>query len=109
MGAELAGLLRERVVIEHWQAARDDAGADAGSWQVAGPAWAAIMPDAAGEAVAGEARRSGPDWRVTLRADARIGLTSRLWWRGEVLTVRAVTRDPRTPDRLVLRCRRVPA
>lgn len=105
MADELAGLLRERVVVEHWREARDAAGSDAGAWEGAGPAWAAIVPDGAGEPVLGAARRSGQGWRVTLRADARLGLASRLWWRGEVLSVRAVERDPRLPDRVVLRCR----
>ncbi|WP_310497466.1 head-tail adaptor protein [Sandarakinorhabdus sp.] len=108
MTDEMAGGLRERVVMEHWREARDAAGTAAGSWISAGPAFAAITPDAGTAAALGEARRSGRRWRVTMREDARLGLTSRLWWRGETLIVLLAERDPRLPDRVVLRCEAQP-
>jgi head-tail adaptor len=105
MANELAGSLRERVGIETWVGARDDAGFDAGSWQAGETVFAEILPDpAALRPAEGEARRSGQRWLVTLRAPVDIGLTSRLRWAGRVLSVRAVTTDPRQPDRLVVRC-----
>lgn len=103
MTEELSGTLVERVAIERFVEARDDAGAEVGEWRGAGAAWAAIVPDGAG-AAQGEARRSRRRWRVTLRGDAAVGLTSRLVWRGEWLAVLAVERDPRRVDRVVLRC-----
>lgn len=108
MSDELAGLLRERVGIETWVAARDDAGADAGHWQAMGAAGAAIVPDGRAASPQGEARRSGQRWRVTLRAppppSPPVGLTSRLVWQGRLLAVLAVERDPRRPDRQMLVC-----
>lgn len=104
MGEELAGLLRERVAIETWVAARDAAGADAGHWQATGAAAAAIVPDGRAVSPLGEARRSGQRWRVTLRASAAVGLLSRLVWQGRLLAVLAVENDPRQPDRQVLLC-----
>lgn len=105
MSDEVAGTLRERVAIEAWVDARDDAGAVAGYWQGRGMAFAAVVPDAgAVRGVAGEARRSTRRWRVTLRRAAEIGLTTRLIWQGLVLTVLAVESDPRVPDMLALRC-----
>jgi len=100
---ELSGTLRERVAIEAWVDVRDNAGASAGHWQMQGAAFAAIAPDGAG-GNEGEARRSRRRWRVTLRAGADVRLTSRLIWRGEVLSVLAVEQDPQAADRVVLRC-----
>jgi head-tail adaptor len=105
MVAELAGSLSEQVVIETWESARDDAGADAGAWRRAGTVFASVLPDAGPpREVQGAARRSGQRWQVMLRAPVDVGLTSRLLWRGRVLLVRAMISDPRQPDRLVVRC-----
>jgi head-tail adaptor len=107
MADELAGALDERVAIENWIDARDDAGGYAGHWQLMGSAWAAVLPDGGGR-VAGEARQSSRRWRVTLRAPATIGapvsLATRLIWRGAALAILAVEADPRVPDRVMLRC-----
>ncbi len=104
MADELAGRLAERVAVEAWVMARDDAGADAGTWQPWGEVDAAIVPDSGGGAPEGNARRSRRRWRVTVRAPVDIGLTSRLTWRGQRLAVLAVDSDPRQPDRVTLRC-----
>ena len=103
MADEFAGTLVERVAVETWVAARDDAGADVGHWQGESQRLAAIEPDGAG-ASEGEARRSRRRWRVTLRQPVNVGLTSRLRWNDQLLAVLAVERDPRRRDRLVLRC-----
>lgn len=106
MAEEFTGLMVERVAVEQFIDVRDGSGASVGNWHAAGSHWAAIVPDGGG-GVQGEARRSRRRWRVTLRqsgAGAAIGLTSRLIWRGAWLAVLAVERDPRRPDRVVLRC-----
>ena len=100
---ELAGSMVERVAIERFVTARDEAGAEVGEWRGEGAAWAAIVPDGAGLAE-GQARRSRRRWRVTIRAAVAVGLTSRLVWRGLWLAVLAVETDPRRADRVVLRC-----
>lgn len=103
MADELAGVLSERVGMEAWIDARDDAGAVAGYWAPQGTIYAAVVPDGGG-GVEGEARRSRRRWRVTLRAPNAVRLTSRLRWGSELLAVLAVERDPRRPDRVVVRC-----
>jgi head-tail adaptor len=104
MADELAGQLRERVAIETWVAARDDAGADAGFWRPEGSVFADVVPDGGAGSVAGEARRSDRRWRVTLRRPVAVTLTSRLIWASRILAVLAVDDDPRRADRLVVRC-----
>lgn len=103
MADEFAGALCERVVIEAWVPARDDAGADVGHWQAGPERLAAIEPDGAGRGD-GEARRSRRRWRVMLRQPVTVGLTSRLRWEDQLLAVLAVEPDPRWRDRVVLRC-----
>ena len=101
---ELAGALVERVAIEDWISARDDAGLDAGHWAARGAAFAAVLPDGGGGSSEGEARRTRRRWRVVLRAPSGVGLASRLVWQGLYLAVLAVESDPRRRDRVELRC-----
>ncbi len=103
MADEFSGALNQRVAIETWAEQRDDTGSDVGHWQLLGSSWAALEPDGAGGPAA-EARRAHRRWRVTLRRNQPIGLTSRLIWQGQALAVLAVESDPRQPDRVVLRC-----
>ncbi len=104
MAEEFAGTLSERVAIEAWVPGRDAYGADAGYWQGRGAAAAAVVPDARGPAVAGDARRSGRRWRVGLRVPPALDLLSRLVWQGRVLKVLAIETDPRHPERQTLVC-----
>jgi head-tail adaptor len=103
---ELAGRMAERVVIEHWQDARGDDALATGGWVTGASVAAAVAAERGADmAPAGDALRGFSRWRVTLRAPVTVGLTSRLWWRGERLEVLAVERDLALPDRVVLRCR----
>jgi head-tail adaptor len=104
MADEFAGTLNERVAIETWVPGRDAYGGDAGQWRLDGAAAAAVVPDARGPAVAGEARRSGRRWRLALRSPPVLGLMSRLIWQGRVLKVIAVESDPRRPGHQSLLC-----
>lgn len=104
MIAEFTGSLRESVAVEHWIAAPDDSGGDAGAWAFAGDAWAALVPVdlVATSSVVGERRVTRARLRLTLRAGSAVGLTSRFRWQGRILVVLRVEPDPRTPDRLTL-------
>jgi head-tail adaptor len=104
MVEEFAGTLSERVAIEAWVPGRDAYGAEAGYWQGRGAAAAAVVADARGVPVVGEARRSGRRWRVGLRAPPALDLLSRLIWQGRVLRVLSVDTDPRHPERQTLVC-----
>ncbi len=104
MAEEMAGTLGERVILESWRTAQDEAGDDAGDWQRVGEFAAAVVPDGDGRARDGETRRQRPGWRLTLRAPLAVTLTSRFVWRGTVLTVLSVATDPRRADRVTVRC-----
>lgn len=109
--AELAGSLRERVVIERWLAGRDENGADVGEWRRLASVAAALVPEGTSGGAPGfegEAVRSRMRWQVTLRAGPVIDLATRLRWRGRSLAVLAVTTDPARPDRLTLRAEERP-
>lgn len=102
---ELAGRLNQAVLIERWQPARDGAGDDVGAWVTVRRAHAEIRPDGALlPASGGEAARSGRRWRVLLRDTDDLGLDVRLRWRGAVLAVLAVGRDPGAPGQGQLLC-----
>ena len=101
--AEFIGSLRERVTVEHWQAAADDTGAAAGAWTAQASVWAAIVPvDTSATPVVGEQRTQRPRFRLTLRQRGGIDLVTRIRWQGRALTVLRIERDPRTPERLTI-------
>lgn len=103
MAEELTGILTEIVAIDRYVDSRDASGASTGRWLDAGSAWAAVEPDGWAKPD-GESRRSRRRWRITVRAPTRAELTSRVIWRGDWLNVLAIEADPRTPDRVTLRC-----
>lgn len=103
MSAELAGALRERVELQRRSGERDAIGGAAGDWQTFGSAWAAIEYERAGPAARADAADDCPLWRVTLRARDDVAAGDRLLWGGRTLSVRSVERDPRRPDRVLLR------
>lgn len=103
MGEDFAGALSERVGLESWVEARDDAGGVAGYWRAEGVVFASVVPDGRGGSE-GEARRSRRRWRVVLRTPVEVRLTSRLLWDAQVLAVLAVETDPQAPERVVVRC-----
>lgn len=103
-GDELAGRLAERIVIERRGGERDAIGGASGGWAAIGNAWAAIAPDGAGEAVAGEALAGLPRWRVTLRATIDAAIGDRLVWGARRLAVRGRGDDPALRDRFTLTC-----
>lgn len=99
MSGELAGRLRERVVL--WREAGErDALGTSGGWSEVGLVWAEVRPAGRGGEFAGETRAGLPLWRVTMRArDVRPG--DRIERVMRSLVVREATVDPAAPDRIV--------
>lgn len=110
MGAEVAGALDQRVLIERWQGSRDGAGDDVGQWQAVERVFADVIRDGDPRpAAAGDAARSGRRWRVRLRDRDDLDLSVRIIWRDQILAVRAVDRDPAAADIVTLWCDGRPA
>jgi SPP1 family predicted phage head-tail adaptor len=101
--SELAGALRERVILQRRAEARDGLGGATGGWVSLGSAWAAIDYERAGPGVIAGALDDAPLWRVTMRVRGDVSAGDRLLWGERVLRVRRVERDPRTRDFLRLR------
>ncbi|SNS16612.1 head-tail adaptor [Sphingomonas laterariae] len=99
---ELAGRLTERVSIARRETGRDAIGGGSGEWAVIGEGWAATEPMGTGPLVAGDAIRSRPRWRVTLRSGFDVAPDDRIDWRGRGLRVRACIADPRRADRIII-------
>ncbi len=101
MSGEMAGTLRERISIgTHGPV--DGAGAS-GDPIYGAPLWARVEAETPAPGVRGE-RLAGPArYTIVMRSGASAAVGDRLQWRGETLTVIAVTRDPLRPDHILLR------
>jgi head-tail adaptor len=55
----------------------------------------------------GQALSAMPKYRVTIRQRDGISLDQRITWNGRTLMVRQLLDDPRTKDRIVMRCEEV--
>lgn len=104
MNAELAGILKERVLIETRVGNRDTLAGAVGKYVYAGEAWAALTPIAPGALESGDALSALPRWRVTLRKREGIDLQTRFIWRNKFLAVRTVQADPRDASQMTLIC-----
>jgi head-tail adaptor len=101
-GAEFAGTLAERVILQRRSGERDDLGAADGAWSAGFAVWAAMAP--ATPAAWGQGDRPGASsrWRATIRSGADVLPGDRLTWRGVAHVVRLVETDPAASDRLLL-------
>lgn len=104
MSGELAGTLRERVIIEQRVAQRDNLGGAKPKYAYGGEAWAALSPLVSADLTLADALSAMPRWHVTMRKREGVDLRSRLTWRGKYLAVRSVVSDPREPAFMVLAC-----
>nr|WP_294849844.1 phage head closure protein [uncultured Sphingomonas sp.] len=102
--SEFAGTLRERIAIEQLAAVRTPSGLQQEQWEPVARCLAAIVAETpAGEAEA-MALSSAPRFRVTIRARDSVAVGQRVVWRGRRMLVKQRIDDPRTPDRIALRC-----
>jgi head-tail adaptor len=105
---EFAGTLRERVTLERQVEARTAMGLAAGEWEPLFSCPASIVPEtAAGAEVEGQSLSAMPRFRVTIRSRCGVAVGQRVLWCGRRLMVRQVVDDPRTRDRIAMRCEEV--
>ena len=106
---EFAGTLRERVVIERPVSSRNAMGLQEPGWETVCRCLASVMLDTVGAESEGQALSAMPRYRVTIRQREGIGLDQRVRWNGRSLAVRQLLDDPRTKDRIIMRCEEVRA
>jgi SPP1 family predicted phage head-tail adaptor len=107
MSGEFAGTLRERVVIERPVSLRNAMGLQEPGWEEVCRCLAAVALESVGAEAEAQALSSMPKYRVTIRQRDGIALDQRVRWNGRSLRVRQLLDDPRTKDRIVMRCEEV--
>jgi head-tail adaptor len=104
---EFAGTLRERVVIERAGSARNTMGLLEPTWEEVCRCLASVVLDSVGPEAEAQALSAMPRYRVTIRGREGIAIDQRVSWNGRKLMVRQLLDDPRTKDRITMRCEEV--
>ena len=99
---EFAGTLRERIVIERPISVRNAMGL-----QEPGGAEVCRCLASVGAESEGQALSAMPRFRVTMRWREGIAIDQRVSWKGRKLMVRQLLDDPRSKDRVAMRCEEV--
>lgn len=107
MSGEFAGTLRERVLIEQPISTRNAMGLQEPGWEQVCRCLASVALESVGAEAEGQALSAMPKYRVTIRSRGGIALDQRVSWDGRKLMVRQLLDDPRTKDRIVMRCEEV--
>jgi head-tail adaptor len=104
MEAELAGRLRQRLRFEKRIAIPDGGGGSGDHWAVAGEVWGELRPldRSALSVLAAEGRLSARRWRIVIREGLPLHLDMRVFWRGLMMRLTGIERDPLTPDRVTI-------
>lgn len=106
---EFAGTLRERILIEQPVSIRNSMGLQEPGWEEICRCLAGIVLESVGPQSEGQALSAMPMFRVTIRWREGIAIDQRISWNGRKLMVRRLLDDPRTKDRVTMRCEEVRA
>jgi head-tail adaptor len=106
-GAEFAGTLRERIVIEQPVSVRNAMGLQQPGWEQICTCRASIALESVGAESEGQALSAMPRFRVTVRRRDGIQVGQRVGWGERTMTIRQVLDDPLAKDRLTMRCEEV--
>jgi head-tail adaptor len=107
MSGEFAGTLRERIVIERPISVRNEMGLQEPGWEQVCRCLASVSLDSVGAESEAQSLSAMPRFRVIVRRREGIALDQRLSWNGRRLMVRQLLDDPRSKDRLTMRCEEV--
>lgn len=107
MSQEFAGTLRERIVIERPVSLRNAMGLREPGWEQVCRCLASVVLESVGSESEAQALSSMPRFRVTIRAREGVALDQRISWNERKLMVRQLLDDPRSKDRIVMRCEEV--
>lgn len=104
---EFAGTLRERIAIERPTSVRNAMGLQEPGWEQVCRCLASVTLDSVGAESEAQALSAMPRFKVTIRWREGIALDQRVRWSGRTLMVRQLLDDPRSRDRIVMRCEEV--
>jgi SPP1 family predicted phage head-tail adaptor len=107
--AEFAGSLRERIAIEQPVSVRNAMGLQQPGWEQVCRCLASVALDSVGAEAEAQALSAMPRFKVTIRWREGIALGQRVAWSGRTLMVRQLLDDPRSRDRIMMRCEEVRA
>jgi head-tail adaptor len=109
MTSEFAGTLRERILIERPISLRNAMGLQQPGWEDVCRCLASVALDSVGAESEAQALSAMPRFRVTIRAREGIAIDQRITWKSRKLMVRQLLDDPRSTDRIVMRCEEIRA
>lgn len=101
---EFAGTLRQRIRIERPVTTRTPTGVQESGWEPVASCLAAIELEGVGPQSEAQALSAMPKLRVTIRRRQGIAIDQRIRWGARTLMIRQLLDDPRSLDRLTLRC-----
>jgi head-tail adaptor len=107
--SEFAGTLRERILVEQPISVRNAMGLQEPGWEEICRCLASIALESVGQQSEGQALSAMPKFRVTIRWREGIAIDQRISWNDRKLMVRQLLDDPRTKDRITMRCEEVRA
>ena len=107
--SEFTGTLRERILVEQPISVRNAMGLQEPGWEEICRCLASIALESVGQQSEGQALSAMPKFRVTIRWREGIAIDQRISWNGRKLMVRQLLDDPRTKDRITMRCEEVRA
>lgn len=105
--SEFAGTLRERIFVVRPTEARTSTGVQQYGWHKVADCLASIVPEGAGAQAEGMALSAMPRFVVTIRKRDGIAIDQRVRWGTRSLAIRQMVADPRSPERMVMRCEEV--
>jgi len=107
MSGEFAGTLSERILIENPSSIRNAMGLQESAWETVCRCLASVALESVGPESEAQALSAMSRYRVTIRKRDDIALDQRISWSGRKLMVRQMLDDPRSKDRIIMRCEEV--
>ena len=105
--SEFAGTLRERIIIEAPGEERTAMGLLTTGWVEVARCLAAITPDGAGAEREAMTFSAMSRFQVAIRRREGIAIDQRILWGTRVLMIRQFSDDPRSRDRIMMRCEEI--
>ena len=109
MSAEFAGSLNQRLELWRLGPDRTAAGLSNHEWEIFGSCLASVSPEGSGSEAEGMTLSALARYRMVIRTRRDVRIEQQVRWRERSYLVRQIIEDPRSPDRMELRCEEVRA